>query len=391
MRVNVDIIVVGGGPAGLAFCRSLAGTDLTIILVERQSLDALAAPKDDGREIAITQRSVATLQTLGAWDRLAATDIAPLREARVMNGTSPFALSFDAGGSGLDHLGCLVPNHRLRAALYEAVDGQPGLQIVAGVGIEAVKTGPNGAVATLADGRVLRGRLLVGADSRMSAVRDQLGIGAEIRRLGRSMMVVRVAHDADHRMIAIEWFGHGQTLATLPLNGRCSSIVLTLASAEIDRVAALDSGALARELTRRCEGMLGTMRVVGKPHVYPLATTYARHFAATRAALIGDAAVGMHPVTAHGFNLGLLGQSTLARLITDAVRARRDFASAGLLRRYELAHRIATRPLYTATNLIVGLYTDERPAARVLRHATLRAGGGLPFVRNTVSGLLMQR
>ncbi len=67
-----------------------------------------------------------------------------------------------------------------------------------------------------------------------------------------------------------------------------------------------------------------------------------------------------------------------------------DIASSLLLRRFEAAHRLASRPLYAATNLLVGLYTDERSAARIARRATLRAGARLPMVRQTISRLLMQ-
>ena len=385
-----DILIVGGGPAGLAFARALDGTGLSIGLVERQPADLLASPPVDGREIALTHRSVATLTRLGAWAHLGPEDISPLREAQVLNGASRFTLAFNTAGTGEDRLGQLVPNHRIRQALFRAIDGQPGLDLITGTGVASVGTDRAGARVRLADGRVLDARLLVAADSRFSAVREQLGIAAEVNRLGRSMIVCRVAHEGDHRSIATEWFDHGQTIAMLPLNGRQSSAVLTLSSGQIEQLAALNPGALGAEITRRYDARLGEMQVVEGPHVYPLATTYARHFAATRAALIGDAAVGMHPVTAHGFNLGLQGATTLAGLVADAAARGGDIASSLLLRRFEATHRLASRPIYAATNLLVGLYTDERPAARIARRATLRAGARLPMVRQTISRFLMQ-
>ena len=387
--MQADVVVVGGGPSGLAFVRALAGTGLEVVLIERQPLASLREPAPDGREIALTHRSMATLRTLGAWAQLAPEDMAPLREARVLNGRSPVALSFDPQGAG-EPLGQLVSNHRIRRTLFRTVAEQPGLTLIAGTGVASVRTDRAGASVTLADGRMVRGRLLVAADSRLSAMRDQLGISAEINRLDRSMLVCRVAHEGDHHGVATEWFDHGQTIAMLPLNGRMSSAVLTLAPAETDRLAHGGAEALGAEITRRYAGRLGQMRVVEGPHVYPLVTSYADHFAAPRAALIGDAAVGMHPVTAHGFNLGLQGAMTLAGLIGEAASAGRDIASSWLLRRYEATHRIASRPLYEATNFLVRLYSDERLVARMARSATLRAGAALPFVRPAISRLLMQ-
>lgn len=388
--MECDVIVIGAGPAGLAFVQALAGSGLSVMVVERQPAAALAEPAEDGREIALTHRSLETLRALGAWQHVDPAMVSPLREAQVLDGRSPFALAFDPGSSGADRLGQLVPNHLIRRALFAAVQESGHATILAGVAVDQVSTGRSDATVTLSDGRRLRGRLLVAADSRFSAVRDRLGIGAQVDRLGRSMLLARVAHEEDHRAIATEWFDHGQTVALLPLPGRQSSFVLTVSEAEATRIAALERDALSRELTRRSDGRLGTMTVTGGPHVYPLATVWADHFAARRAALIGDAAVGMHPVTAHGFNLGLASAASLAALVRRAAERGRDIAAPALLRRYEAGHRLAAGPLFAATALIVRLYTDDRLAARIARPALLRVAANLSPIRAGVSRLLMR-
>jgi ubiquinone biosynthesis UbiH/UbiF/VisC/COQ6 family hydroxylase len=391
MPHSYDVIIVGAGPAGLAFARALAGTRLRIAIIDQSPAATLAAPPCDGREIALTHRSIATLQRLGAWQRLDPAHIAPLREARVLNGERSFALSF-AGPHEGDRLGSLVSNHHIRRALFQSTVDQTGLTLLAGTNIRGVRTDADAATVLLDDGRSLSARLVVGADSRFSFVRRQLEIGAQVNPLGRSMLVARVAHAAAHRGIATEWFGHGQTIAMLPLNApRVSSAVLTLPSAAIDRLAALDGVALGAELTRRFRARLGAMAVLEGPHVYPLTTTYAHRFVARRAALVGDAAVGMHPVTAHGFNLGLQGAVKLADLIAEAAQHKRDIAGDILLRRYEAAHRLASAPLYASTNLLVRLYTDDRPVARIVRPLALRAAARLPMVRTAIARRLMQQ
>lgn len=386
-----DILIVGAGPAGLALVRALAGSRLRIGILDQAPVATLSAPPCDGREIALTQRSVATLQRLGAWQRLDPAQISPLCEARVLNGGRSFSLSF-AGPNVGDRLGSLVSNHHIRRALYDAIEGQDGLTLLAGASIRSVRTDMNCASVTLDDGRTLSAQLVVGADSRFSFVRRQLEIGAQINPLGRSMLVARVAHAAVHRGVATEWFGHGQTIAMLPLSdGRLSSAVLTLPSPEIDALAALDRPALSAELTRRFRARLGPMQVLDGPHVYPLTTTYAHRFVTRRAALVGDAAVGMHPVTAHGFNLGLQGAAKLAELIAQAAQGGHDIAGNVLLRRYEAAHRLASAPLYASTNLLVRLYTDDRPIARMARPLVLRAAARLPMVRTAITRRLMQQ
>jgi 2-polyprenyl-6-methoxyphenol hydroxylase-like FAD-dependent oxidoreductase len=98
----------------------------------------------------------------------------------------------------------------------------------------------------------------------------------------------------------------------------------------------------------------------------------------------------MHPVTAHGFNLGLRGADTLAREIREAVGRGRDVADRRALARYQADHMRASRPLYLATNATALFYTDDRLPARVLRAAGLRLGSRLAPFRSAVAERLTE-
>ncbi len=386
--MDCDIAVIGAGPAGLSFARLLAGSGLSVVLVERAPDAAIADPAFDGREIALTHRSQEILQEIEAWDRIPANEMSPLRQARVQDGASPFVLDFCPPGE--TPLGMLVPNHLIRRALYDAVKDANCATLVCGVAVTAVETSPKGGTLTLADGREIRAKLVVAADTRMSEARRQMGIATRMRDFGKSMLVARVAHDLPHDGIATEWFGHGQTVAMLPLQGDVSSIVLTLPARRIDELMKMAPEDFAAEATRLTDSRWGAMRLVGTRHAYPLVATYAMRFVATRFALVGDAAVGMHPVTAHGFNFGLAGAQRLEKEIRSAIARKRDIADPGGLLRYERAHRLATAPLYAATNTIASLYTDDRAPARALRGAVLRLGSVLAPVRRMVTATLME-
>lgn len=81
----------------------------------------------------------------------------------------------------------------------------------------------------------------------------------------------------------------------------------------MEPILAKDPEAFGRDITRRFGGRLGTMTLVSTRHAYPLVAVYPRKMVALRFACVGDAAVGMHPVNAHGFNFGPLGIDALAR------------------------------------------------------------------------------
>lgn len=387
----VDVVVVGAGPAGLCFARALAGSGLQVALVEQQPRGALAEAAFDGREIALTHASRQILETLGIWQRLDPAEISPLRDAKVMNGSSPFALTFAATQRDMQDLGWLVPNHLIRRAAWASVQDQPGLQILDETRVAGIVPGAGRSMVTLADGRRLAARLVVAADSRFSSTRRMLGIGARMRDFGKSMLVCRMQIEVPHQHTAWEWFGYGRTMALLPLNGDQASAVVTLPPRQIEALMAQDPARFGRSISGLFEQRLGAMVPRAAPVAYPLVGVYAHAFVGDRCALIGDAAVGMHPVTAHGFNLGLAGAHRLANLLNQAAARGGDIGAPAGLARFERGHRLASRPLYEATNAIATLYTDDRLPARMLRRAGLRLAHGVAPFRQLIAAHLTQR
>jgi ubiquinone biosynthesis UbiH/UbiF/VisC/COQ6 family hydroxylase len=386
--MRTDVAIIGAGPAGLALAAALKGSGLEVTLIERSSEPSLAAPAFDGREIALTHRSQAILRGLGAWERLAAEEMAPLGEARVINGAFPLALRFAPPTPG-EPLGRLVPNYAIRRVLFETVAGQARTRLLAGREVTDLMLTSEEARLRLESGEEITARLVVAADSRFSAARRRAGIGAEMLDFGHSMIVCRMAHERPHGAIATEWFGNRQSIAMLPLNGKASSAVLTLTPGETERMLALDPEAFGAEVTRRYEGRLGAMRLISTRHAYPVVAVYAHRFAARRFALLGDAAVGMHPVTAHGFNFGLSGAALLAAELKRAVARGRDPGDSGALTVYAAAHRRATLPLFLATNTIARLYSDDRVPAQLARAALISAGAVLAPIRQAIVARLM--
>jgi ubiquinone biosynthesis UbiH/UbiF/VisC/COQ6 family hydroxylase len=391
---DYDVIIIGAGPAGLAFARGLSGNKLTIAVIERQPRALLQSPPFDGREIALTHQSMAHLQALDAWHRIPTDDISPLAEARVLNGRFSHALRFQPTQRPGQDLGQFVPNHLIRRSLFEAVSISPNITVLDRLTATGIDVDESSATLSFDNGSKLTSRLVVAADTRFSQSRRWMGITTVRRDFGKTMLVCRMAHERPHNAIATEWFGYGRTIAILPLNGtsespNLSSMILTQTPARIAALTELDDAAYGQAATRLYEGRLGAMRPVGPRLSYPLVGTYANRFVARRFAVIGDAAVGMHPVTAHGFNLGLSGAASLSTLVTRAAGSGQDIGAASLLAAFEAQHRRATGPLYLATNMTVSLFTDDRFAARVLRDTVMRAGEFLAPVRKAISAHLM--
>lgn len=385
-----DITIIGAGPAGLSFALLLANSGLRIALIDKQSRDQLALPAFDGRDIALTHQSQRILQSLGVWARIEPADRSCIKTARVQDGTSSYSLEFDAADSGTDALGTIVSNHVIRQALFDQMQSLENVELHTDALVSDVRTNDGHATIVLGDGQSLRSRLVVSADSRFSETRRMMGIAASMHDFGRVCIVCRVQHEQPHDQVAFECFHYGRTLAVLPLSGNTSSIVITAAMHQRAEIMNMDEGLFNHDLQHRFSNRLGCMSLISPRFAYPLVGVHARRFHATRFALIGDAAVGMHPVTAHGYNLGLSGAEILALEIMAAKARAADIAGTAVLRRYQAKHMRKTIPIYRGTNEIVRLFTDDRLPVKLARKAVLRLSNNLPPIKRVIRHLLTQ-
>ncbi|MBQ0728815.1 MAG: 5-demethoxyubiquinol-8 5-hydroxylase UbiM [Thalassolituus oleivorans] len=387
--MDYDIAIIGAGPSGLSFALSLRNSGLNIALIEKLSAETLAAPEYDGREIALTHLSKKLMQENGSWQHLDPSEISPLHHASVINGCSSYVLKFDPPASDSEPLGFLVSNHCIRRAIYQAVRQHPHISLIDHSQVNDVRTDENAGYIELDNGKVITASLIVAADTRFSNTRRQMGISAEFNDYGRSAILCAMEHTKAHQHTALECFLYGGTLAALPLNGRKSSIVITLDSSKSKELLNMNEAEFNKEVEQRLGNKLGAMKQIDKRFHYPLVGVHAKRFFTNRFALIGDAAVGMHPVTAHGFNLGLSGQDLLAQEIIGAKSS--EFWRESVLKRYEQRHMPNTRLLYHGTNTIVGLFTSEHLPAKLLRTAILRISNNFPPLKHAIRHKLMNK
>lgn len=374
-NVRTDIVIIGAGPAGLSFALLFANTPINVVVIDKQTQEQLSNFEPDGRDIALTHFSKQLLDEMGVWNRIPNAFISPINEAKVLDGNSEYAMHFNQTKKlTVDALGYLVANHTLKEAIYKQSEITANITKIVNETVKFITSNDKSISVILSNNEKIEASLVVAADGRFSTARSYFGIAAQQYDFNQNAIVCKMQHEKSHNRIAYECFCYGGTLAVLPLVGKVSSIVITVPKNTSELITRFSEEEFNQYVEKRFKNKLGKMILIGKRHQYPLIAVYANHFVSHRFALLGDAAVGMHPVTAHGFNLGLIGQNTLSTLIKSAYMKKIDIGNSTLLEKYHTRHHRVCRPLYLGTNAIVRLFTNDAFVPKIVRKIALRAG-----------------
>ena len=370
--MNYDVVIIGAGPSGLALACLLAEKKLKIAIIEKNNLNKFSKPQNDGRDIALTHRSINILEKIGINKFINTKSISTIKEARVLDGNSPYYLQFDHKRTSKNNLGYLISSQIIKKALYRKLKSLKKIKIFTNCEVSKINNKNLYSEIYLKNKKIFKTKLTVIADGRLSKIRKKLGIHSNITNFKTSMTVFRMKHEINNKNIASEYFHYSQTIAILPIKKNLSSIVVTLPNNELKNFLLMDKKKLNNEIENNLKFKLGKMNLIGKKFTYPMITVFSSEFYRDRCVLIGDAAVGMHPVTAHGFNLNLRGIDILNNQINHALTKNKDIAETEILKSYENKFKKVSLPIYLATNGLVKLYTSQKPIIKLARKSLLR-------------------
>lgn len=385
MSYDSDIIIVGGGLNGPALGLALADAGQTVTIIDALPAQAREQDTFDGRSYALALASQKMLSAIGIWGAVG-DHAQPMLEIKVSDGRagegpSPFILEFDHAEIEEGPMGYMVEDRYLRVAFLEALENHPKVTHLSGETVIAQDVEANGATVTLASGRTLRGKVLVGADGRKSGTAERAGISRTGWDYGQTALVCAIGHERPHNGIAHQFFMPPGPLAILPLPGNRSSIVWSESHDMAARINAMDDAEYMDTLRPRFGDFLGDIELAGVRFSYPLNLTLANAFVKPRLALVGDAAHGVHPIAGQGLNLGLRDVGALAEVLVDAARRGEDIGAINVLERYQTWRRWDTATLAAATDGFNKLFSNDNPILRGVRDLGMGVVNSMPNLR----------
>ncbi len=210
--VNYDVAIVGGGIAGLALAAALGETGLRIAIIEARELPELEAPGGDTvadfdpRVSALTKRSMAFLERLGAWEAVSAHRQCPYHHMTVWDAEGTGRIEFDAREVAAESLGSIVENSVIVGALAACVRTLRDVDVLAPARLAGLDYEGRQSLLHLDDERSIRCDLLVAADGALSRTRDLLGVRTREWDYGHRAIVTTAAFERSHAFTAWQRF-----------------------------------------------------------------------------------------------------------------------------------------------------------------------------------------
>lgn len=387
---RVDILVSGGGIAGLSAAAAFGHAGFRVVCVD-PAAPILSGDDDraDLRTTAFLQPARALLDRIGLWPRLA-PHAAPLQVMRIIDagGAEPearYTADFDAAEISDQPFGWNLPNWLLRREFAAHLADLPTVIFRPGTGTAEVLARDAEAIVRLTDGTRMAARMVVAADGRASPAREAAGISVTTTRYGQKALAFAVTHPIPHGNVSTEVHRSGGPFTLVPLPDRdgrpASAVVWMELGPEVARLAALPVTEFETEMTRRSTNLLGPLTLVTRRSVWPIISQIASRLDGPRTALMAEAAHVVPPIGAQGLNMSLRDLATLLDLSCDNPG---QIGSRAMLAAYHRARWPDIRARVTGIDTLNRAAIAGSPGLRDLRAGMLRLFYSAAPVRRTL-------
>jgi 2-octaprenyl-6-methoxyphenol hydroxylase len=389
-RIRTDILISGGGVAGLTAAAAFGSLGFQVICVDpTPPVTDGAAEGADLRTTAFLQPSIPVLQTAGLWSRLEPF-AAPLQIMRIVDAGGVTAepriiKDFDASDISEQPFGWNLPNWLLRREMVARLAELPNVTFLPGVATTHLLTRSTEALVTLSDGRSVAARLVIAADGRASTMREALEIPVKTIRYGQKALAFAVTHPLPHQNVSTEIHRSGGPFTLVPLPDRdglpCSAVVWMETGPEVARLAALPVAEFEAAMTARSCQILGPLTLASRRSVWPIISQIADRMTGERTALMAEAAHVVPPIGAQGLNMSL---ADLAVLLDLAQADPAGIGSVKMLDSYQRRRHLDVQARVTGIDTLNRASMMGGQSLRDLRATALNALYSIAPVRKTL-------
>jgi 2-octaprenyl-6-methoxyphenol hydroxylase len=363
---DYDVAIVGGSLVGATLASALKHTGLKILIIEAQPLDISLTRR---RAYALSLMSGRILNGIGVWQDILPT-IGKFRQIRLSDADHPGVVQMYTTDLDTEFLGYVAEHHTVLKALQNFTSECPKISWLCPA--EVLQVDYHSSVVEISvkvgqEERLIRSKLLIGADGARSRIRQWAGIKTRGWKYWQSCVTFTIKHQAARNDIAFERFWYSGPMGILPLPGNRCQIVWTAPHEQAKALQELDEPSFLNLLQERTGGLLGKLELLDERFLFPVQLMQSDRYTLPRLALIGDAAHCCHPVGGQGLNLGIRDAAALAQILQEAVAQGEDIGDVRVLKRYESWRKKENLTILGMTDLLDRVFSNNFLPVVVMR------------------------
>ncbi|AJI56520.1 ubiquinone biosynthesis hydroxylase, UbiH/UbiF/VisC/COQ6 family protein [Francisella philomiragia] len=323
MNTKYDVAIVGGGIVGLLTSLALARTGCSIIHIEKDELEV----KNDNRSIAVSYSSIAFLNTLGLWDKVASKTQA-IKKVHVSDKGRYGRAEIFAKDENLPFLGAIAPMRELLAVALQNVAENENIEKAFKTNVVSLQKNADDyslVVEQEQQDKIIQASLIIACDGASSSIRKMLNVGAQTTDYKQDAVVFDIQTDLDNDNTAFERFMTDGVLAMLPKSKTTMGCVWTVDREDSKAKLNLGKKEFEELVQDRFGYRLGQIEVATKPAVFPLYLVQSNEVYKDNVLFFGNALHFLHPVSGQGMNLSIRDIGFLYDLLVES-----DFSQSSI-------------------------------------------------------------
>jgi 2-polyprenyl-6-methoxyphenol hydroxylase-like FAD-dependent oxidoreductase len=381
---DTDVLIVGGGPAGLTL-----GVTLAQLGVDHVVIDPKPAVAPGSKAAAIQPRTLEYLDRIGLADKLIDDGLRGTGFAAVDVDRPLLRLSYDGIDGPYQYL-LLISQQQTEMRLEERL-ATLGTTVFRGVRLLDFVDEFPGSAATLVTGdgspHVINARFIIGCDGLHSTVRQRCGLEFPGDAPPSLFALADVDLDDDGPVgmeTTFSFSRHGMLLTSALPGGQ-----LRIVASVPPGTPAPDQEAIGALLAQRAPRWAreATLRGIASSSTYQVQQRVVSAMRHRNAFLVGDAAHTHSPAGGQGMNTGIQDAANLGWKLHHVITGR---TRPSVLDTYDVERRPVAHGLIAFTSQLMQLAMVSDPDAATLRNDTLAAVGQVPNVPQWLATKLSQ-
>ena len=391
---NWDVIVVGGGIAGLVTTSLLGNLKLKVLCVESKKPALVDNDQSaDLRSTAYLLKSIELLKQANVWDSLyeqaEELKIMQICDAGGKSGEIRQTSNFDSNDINHPCFGYNVQNWFVKKSLLSIIETSDFSDIIFGKKVVGLINQTSRSVIKLSDNTQFSAKLIIAADGKNSEIRHLAKIKIKKWDNTQDALAFVTSHEKPHQGRSIEILESGGPCTLVPMkaseNGAFQSAVVWMENRNKAKdLLDLNSKDFSEKLTHRTKRILGKCQINSRRTIYPITTQLAERFYCKQLVLIGESAHAMPPIGAQGLNTSFEDISLLITLIKRSIAKNDDFGSLKVLKDYGTRRRLIAQSKMLGISILNITSKSDRQITKDLRKMGLSIIDQNSFLKKTL-------